>query len=523
MKGIMIDCSRNAVMTPEAIKRFVNIISALGYDTLMLYTEDTYEVDGEPLFGYQRGRYSKDELRDVDNYCFQNKVELVPCIQTLAHLNSIFKWSDEYEKIRDYDDILLVDDERTYKLIDRMFSSLASCLRSRRIHIGMDEAYMVGLGKYLEKHGSKKRFDIINRHLHKVCVIAEKYGFSPMIWSDMFCKLAAQSGDYYGNIDIDKICQRADLPQNITLVYWDYYSTDYERYVRMLETNKAFDRPVAFAGGAWTWRGFIPANKFSMENTETALKACRRCGIEDILITMWGDDGGECSRFAVLPALTYTALQLSGKSEELAEKFRSLTGIKYEDFMLLDSLDKPFGIVESGYSKLLLYNDPFTGAVDSKLDGSENKYYENLLKRFTDIAVSDDYRLLFNYAEKLCNLLSVKADLGLYTRAAYSKNNLNALRKIAEEEYTAALQKLDSFYSAYREFWFSENKPQGFDVQDIRFGGLQKRLESCKTRILEYCSGKSEGIPELEEALIDTRKWPSWARTVTPNVISHIV
>lgn len=135
MKGIMIDCSRNAVMTPEAIKRFVNIISALGYDTLMLYTEDTYEVDGEPLFGYQRGRYSKDELRDVDNYCFQNNVELVPCIQTLAHLNSIFKWSDEYEKIRDYDDILLVDDERTYQLIDRMFSSLASCLRSRRIHI----------------------------------------------------------------------------------------------------------------------------------------------------------------------------------------------------------------------------------------------------------------------------------------------------------------------------------------------------------------------------------------------------
>ena len=48
MKGLMVDCSRNAVMNLTALKRFVKVISALGYDTLMLYTEDTYEVDGEP-------------------------------------------------------------------------------------------------------------------------------------------------------------------------------------------------------------------------------------------------------------------------------------------------------------------------------------------------------------------------------------------------------------------------------------------------------------------------------------------
>ena len=51
MLGVMVDCSRNAVMKPQIVKHFASIIKSMGYDTLMLYTEDTYEVDGQPLFG----------------------------------------------------------------------------------------------------------------------------------------------------------------------------------------------------------------------------------------------------------------------------------------------------------------------------------------------------------------------------------------------------------------------------------------------------------------------------------------
>mgnify|MGYP000062740146 FL=1 len=539
MKGIMIDCSRNAVMTPEAIKRFVNIISALGYDTLMLYTEDTYEVDGEPLFGYQRGRYSKDELRDVDNYCFQNNVELVPCIQTLAHLNSIFKWSDEYEKIRDYDDILLVDDERTYQLIDRMFSSLASCLRSRRIHIGMDEAYMVGLGKYLEKHGFKKRFDIINRHLHKVCAIAEKYGFSPMIWSDMFCKLATQSGDYYGNIDIEKIRQQADLPQNITLVYWDYYSTDYDRYEKMIKGNREFNRPIIFAGGAWTWKGFSPDNSFSMSTTKLAFKACNNNSVKDIFLTAWGDDGGECSRFAILPALTYAACNLKNDIETVKEEFKKITNMNFDDFMLLDKLDKPSEKLDGSPSKYLLYNDPnvlksytnhslplkaslYVHSPIHYLHGV-NSYYKNLMEQLKTVKPSNDYKPMFDFYISLCDALSIKSELGIQTRMAYESNDKKRLLFIAENNYSTVITKIEKCYTDYRKLWFYENKPYGFEIQDIRFGGLIKRIASCKDRLIEYCNGNCDTIPELEEKPYNHNRGTTWARIVTAGVISHIV
>ena len=41
--GTMIDCSRNAVMSVPSVKRWIDLTSDLGYNTLMLYTEDTYE------------------------------------------------------------------------------------------------------------------------------------------------------------------------------------------------------------------------------------------------------------------------------------------------------------------------------------------------------------------------------------------------------------------------------------------------------------------------------------------------
>ena len=149
--GVMIDCSRNAVLNKKSFCRMVDILSALGYNFIRLYTEDTYEVDGEPYFGYMRGRYSREEIREMDAYATSKGIELIPCIQTLAHLNSIFRYA-EYMKINDTDDILLVGAKRTYKLIDNMFRSLAESFTSRTVHIGMDEAFMLGRGKYQAKY-----------------------------------------------------------------------------------------------------------------------------------------------------------------------------------------------------------------------------------------------------------------------------------------------------------------------------------------------------------------------------------
>ena len=282
MLGVMIDCSRNAVMKPEKVKEFASIIGKMGYNTLMLYTEDTYEIDSQPFFGYMRGKYLKSELKEIDEYCREIGIELIPCIQTLAHLNGMFKWNDVYGEINDIGDILLADNEKTYELIDDMFRNLSECISSRKIHIGMDEAYMIGLGKYRKLHGIKDRFEIINTHLKKVCKIAEQYGYETMIWNDMFIKLATGVDDFRNkSVDIEKIRTKNDLPKNVSLVYWDYYTKEPSKYAELVRASRAFGKKVYFAGGAWTWKGFAPNNRFSIKTTRhlRALKMRLRTAI----------------------------------------------------------------------------------------------------------------------------------------------------------------------------------------------------------------------------------------------------
>ena len=48
--GVMLDCSRNGVMKVEQAKRFIDYLEKIGYNTLELYTEDTYEIEDEPYF-----------------------------------------------------------------------------------------------------------------------------------------------------------------------------------------------------------------------------------------------------------------------------------------------------------------------------------------------------------------------------------------------------------------------------------------------------------------------------------------
>lgn len=110
--GFMLDCSRNAVFTVEKVKSVIRTLAKMGMNVLMLYTEDTYEVPGEPYFGSYRGRYIKAEIQEMDAYASMFGIELVPCIQTLAHLHNALKWPGK-NKIKDSTDVLIVGKEET--------------------------------------------------------------------------------------------------------------------------------------------------------------------------------------------------------------------------------------------------------------------------------------------------------------------------------------------------------------------------------------------------------------------------
>ncbi|MBW0524686.1 hypothetical protein O181_064401, partial [Austropuccinia psidii MF-1] len=152
--GIMIDCSRNGVLKLTSLKDLIRLISLMGLNILQLYTEDTYEISNEPFFGYFRGPYNQKELKDVDDYADSFGIEVVACIQTLGHLGQMLQWP-RFGGMRDTHEVLLVGSQEVYDFIEKMIISITKPLRSKKIHIGMDEAHGVSEGRYRQLFGIK--------------------------------------------------------------------------------------------------------------------------------------------------------------------------------------------------------------------------------------------------------------------------------------------------------------------------------------------------------------------------------
>lgn len=506
--GVMLDCSRNAVMTTDTFKRMVDILSSLGYNTIRLYTEDTYEVDGEPYFGYLRGRYTKDEIRTMDEYAKQKGVELIPCIQTLAHLGTIFRYI-EYGKIRDVDDIVLVGEERTYTLIENMFKTISTTFSTKNIHIGMDEAFMLGRGEYLNRNGLLDRAEIIKKHLDKVLELAAKYGFQCEIWGDMYMH-AAYGGNYTFNKDESERVKEL-VPQGLKLCYWDYYHTERAHYEDCIDKHRKLTDNVSFGGGIWTWTGFCPNNRYSLEICKAAVEACVNKGIEECYFTMWGDNGGECSPFAVLPSLVAASEFAKGNFDMQSIKaiFREKIGM---DFDLFSSLEKPDTVYRKPTdkadtlcpAKTMLYTDPLCGIFDSLVqEGVAPEYYERIAQELMQGESNEEWGYLFKSMRTLSEVLAIKFDLGVITRNAYQKGDRAQLKYIASEVYPQLLKKLNAFYDAFEAAWIKERKSLGFEVQDIRIGGLKQRIERCKRILERYLDGKMDSIEELEQEILD--------------------
>ena len=527
--GVMLDCSRNAVMKPCEVKNFARLLKLFGYDMLQLYTEDTWEVDGEPYFGYMRGKYTKEEIKDIVSYCNSIGMEVIPCIQTLAHLETLFRWS-EYQKINDFADILLVGEERTYTLIENMFKTIKECFTSDYVHIGMDEAFMLGKGNYQKKHGVRDRYDILREHLEKVIALAEKYQLKPIMWSDMFFRLA--NGTYHVEAPVATDEAKKAVPKGVGLVYWDYYHAEESYYEKMMKAHKELASEVWFAGGAWSWVGFAGGNKRTLQTMFPAMDASKKCEIENIMLTLWGDNGKECSYYSLLPSLFAVKKYYDGEQdmEIIKAQFEKLTGESYDAMFALDKPNFVGGnqAVACNISKYMLYNDPFNGFFDSTVKENVAKEYETIARELDGYAkTSKNYGYIFENHATLCRLMAVKYDLGSRTRKAYQAGDKEKLVALIAD-YEKAERLWEDFYRAFERLWFKENKPQGFDVQELRLGGLKLRLRSCKERLLAYVQGKIENIPELDEELLDyfgdgktfrqnVPSYNAWESNVTPN------
>lgn len=531
MSGVMLDASRNAVPTVAEVEKLLQNMAVMGLDTLMLYTEDTYEVKEHPYFGYMRGRYTFQELKACDDYAEKLGIEMIPCIQTLGHLREALKWNYA-SSFRDTDDILLVDKPETYEFLENCLRAASEPFRSKRVHIGMDETFQLGLGKYLEQNGYESHINLMNRHLQKVVSITEKLGLKPMIWSDMYFPLFAENSQYKdenGRISEEIL---AAIP-DVELVYWNYYRKEQEVYEKDFQNHKLLGSTPIFAGGAWTWNGLAPNYGKAIVTTEAALSACKKEGIKEMFVTMWGDNGAETPFSTSLPILQLFAEHSYHSEvtiEQVAERFAFCGDGHFADFIALKLLDETPGVMKDNMntsmtSKVLLYQDILIGLYDENIRGlSLGEHYEKLVPVLEKAKQNNPkWEALFDYYEQLARVLRDKAEIGIELKEVYEKKDFEQMKTIItkiEEIQT----NVDLLRQKHRKVWFAAYKPFGWEVIDIRYGGVITRIDSVIYRLREWLEGNINSIEELEETrLRHDGPWEIVDGLVGGNVYHRIV
>lgn len=511
--GILLDCTRGNVVTVSRFKVWLRRLAMMGYNMAMIYVKDAYQLPGEPYFGYMRGAYSMEEIREIDAYAQKLGIEMIASIQALGHVEPVLRWN-AYNHVKDTADVMLVDEPKTYELIEKMLQFWSDALSSRRIHLGMDETQTLGRGKFLDKNGYENPYFTYKRHLEKVCAICDKFHLKPTIWSDMYIHYAQKEMGYK---DIRQPVPeeiRKETPANVQFSYWNYYKRDIDTYeVNLKRSGELNGTAPMMASGIWTWYRNWTDYEYSFNTVRPCVEGCRRSNTKELILTLWGDDGGYCEFNSALAGLAWAAdlAYTNGEDEErTAQIFEAVCGTSYKRQLLCEKLtytgfDEEGKVIDKVSSASMLWDDPIMGIVWNELPATRLKDpVENMLANYQSVRDNTaEYREDhaagdLNYAWTLADLLCRKIELRKNLLKAYAEKNMKALDRIAEFEIPGVLEAIENFSDAFRTQWKRSFKPYGLELMQIRLGGLNERYYELSRLIGEFRNGEIDAIPELE-------------------------
>lgn len=506
--GPMFDLSQgNAAFNIKTFKKILSYLALMGLDTVMMYCEDGFEVKTQPYLGYMRARYSAEEIKELDDFAFDLGIELIPHIQTLAHMQEALHWK-YYTPIKDYDACLLVGEEKTYEFIKDVMSTVSKYFRTNKMHLGMDEAFHLGRGEFLTRNGYKDITDIMKEHLERVSAIADELGIIPMMWDHMYFRTFGTRKDNQYGATVPEETKKM-VPKNMINVYGDYYKLSEEVYSDLIGQHKDLCDKLVFAGGIWSWLGYGFAWTKTRVSTECALNVCKKLGVKNILATTWGDHGTE----ALIP-VTLLGCQLYAEHgycdkidyNKLKDRFKFCTGGNLNDFEMLERLDKTpqnehlKDTSEYNSSKSLMWQDILTGLLDYNYRGFElNKHYEKLTQDIKNaLGNNGDLDYIFDFNYYVSRVLELKSEMGIRITDAYKSNDKHTLEIFANNLLPELLNRVSALRKIHKKYWFELYKPFGWDIIDLRYGGLMARITSAIEELTDYLDGSLDKIEELE-------------------------
>jgi hypothetical protein len=497
-RGLMVDCSRNGVLKVEFIKKTMARLALMGMNYFCLYTEDTYEIDGEPLIGYGRGVYTKAEIRELVEFSEKLGITMFPCIQTLGHLENVLKYH-KYVDLRDNERVIDITNKASYELIEKFIDNAIEPYNTNLIHLGTDEPWGLGRGRAFNPEKPLKPGKLYAEHLKKVAKLCDKKKLEGIIWGDY---LLGHSGESALSEDECKI-----IPRNLVMNYWNYGITDPAKYAKNIKVYRDMGFEPMLSPGIHNWNRFFGDLEKTRETTSAFMKAAYKTGCKKFMMTMWGDDGQECLFDTNLAGLFHYFAWCRKKNPAEDYWFKKLEKFcgtlrnyhleynKLENAIVGETEDEMQHIP----AKVFFYDDPLLGFANRIFtDNSVYDYYASLYDELRSLALeSETERELLILAAYYSRIISLKVKLNRNAINAYKSGSPHILRSVLDEVPNLIDHVVD-FQKKYRTLWLEERKPFGLEVIELRLGGLRTRLESFQSTISDYIEGITKEIPEFE-------------------------
>ena len=499
--GIMLDASYEGMLTVSALKEYIDYMAAMGLNMLMLYTEDTYEVEKYPQMGYQRGRYTKAELAEIDSYARSMGVELIGCIQTLGHMKQVMKWAD-FSDISESATLLLPGEEKTYEFIEECIKTISESISSRRIHVGLDEVFGLCEGKYKALHGPVDPLSVYTEHVCRVYKICEKYGLTPMMWSDCFFRFCMKHPGYgiqYSATEPIRPEILAKVPSGMQMVYWEYEEQSEAVYDAIIKAHAPLGGDCIMATAAWCWDGQLPYADYIFKTQTPALRAAVKNGLKTAFATHWtaGTQAGDY--FWTLPTLAiYGQYGYEGADTSeaaIARLLKSCTDMDLCAIRLFDIYHSPTRFLFHEGEKYL--DSPVLINTVGRTDNPADEYRAASEKMRT--YKSKKWDALYTFAADLLELVSIKCELLNRLQPAYAAKDRAYMEKAAKVLIPRVIALLRALRLSRQNRWLAVQKPFGFGGLNAVYGAAIAEMEYTEARLLSYLDGEVAVLEELTQ------------------------
>lgn len=327
-RGYYLDETRGRVLKLEYLKKTVDRLCRYKINEFQLYIEHTYMFEGFSEMWRNETPLTAQEILELDRYCRQRCVELIPSLASFGHLYMLLSTRSCGELCELEDSVnrpfsfegrmqhhtINASDERALPLIKGMIEEYMSLFSSDKFNICADETFDLGKGKSKTLAEEKGVHRIYIDYVKELCTFLKDHGKTPMFWGDVIC---AEPG----------LIQ--ELPEETICLTWGYAKDQREDESRDMAKAGASQY---LCPGVCGWNQWVNLIEDSYHNITRMCGYAEKYQAVGILNTDWGDFGHINHPAFSVPGMIYgAAFSWNHETVPFEEMNRQISRIEYHD------------------------------------------------------------------------------------------------------------------------------------------------------------------------------------------------